>query len=244
MPSGINRRVTCKGAGLRQPHAKRRQLFGDARDLPRAMRGIEEGEYPVSKRRTARIAEQNQDLYHNKYYRGRFTSGTIIGWYTHLSLHSDWAERQNKTHLQHQLARKTKRFSKETKARYMTIKQGYISTDWILNEIELNRVRTMYENALTAAEYSHEDEEKERKALWRQQKQEEEEKARLQAVLKALGGGRAAPVPAPVPTSVTPAPPAATVEEDVSKATSGRASRVAADGKRSEFEKTLDGVGK
>ncbi|KAF2213883.1 hypothetical protein CERZMDRAFT_83319 [Cercospora zeae-maydis SCOH1-5] len=219
MPSNINRRIKSKGAGLRRgpfshPGGGKRQKFNGKRDLPRAMRRIEEAEYTVSNRRefftkvplvfaailtkplflgAARITQQNQDLYHNKYYRGRFTSGTIIGWYTHPSLESEWSERGNKTRLQCQLARKTKHFSKETKARYMKIKQGYISTDWILTEIEQRQVRTMYANALTAAEYSHEDEEKESRALWRQQKLEEAEKARLQAILKALGNGRVAP---------------------------------------------------
>ncbi|GIZ45152.1 hypothetical protein CKM354_000833300 [Cercospora kikuchii] len=243
MRSTLNRRIT-RGAGLRngpfdRPDRIVRRVWGDERDLPRACRRITEGEYNVSGRRAPRIHDQSKDLYHNKYYRGRFTSGTVVGWYTHDQ--DEWENRKVKTLLRRKLTLRTHHLSKETKARYLKLKQGYISTDSILTEIEQNQIRTSYANALAAAQYSHEDEYKERRALWRQQKQqerEEAEKARLQAILKALGGRKRAAAPEPA---------SASAPEDVSKVDSGRAtpakSQQNAPG-QTEFEKTLGGIAK
>lgn len=97
---------------------------------------------------------------------------------------------------------------------------------------------------MAAAQYSHEDEYKERRALWRQQKQQEREqaeKARLQAILKALGGRKRAAAPEPAS-----APASASAPEDVTKVDSGRATAKSQENApgQTEFEKALGGIAK
>ncbi|KAI5362306.1 hypothetical protein Slin15195_G059570 [Septoria linicola] len=135
------RKDSVRGAGLLLPSTKSFQADTMTTE-PRSTATTARSSQPLD-RRSRRIKSITTELCHNTHYRGRFTSGTIIGWYTHPSLWEKWANRKFRAYrkIYKKAAPRLPRLSAAVRTKYRQLVQGRISTDFILTDFEQGLLR-------------------------------------------------------------------------------------------------------